>query len=266
MMSPWGPQYMMPVPPHPLPPPCSPRPQLSCTEESDSESSSCEPTAKVLTKLKPKKPDHAPPLPPNAAPNVSIDLTIDKGKKRKYVDMKGGVIEIMTVGWRQQGARPSRNFHDLMEAQGGLLDRLHVRGANEPDILLDCREFKDPNLDKSILNHTGYHCRIVTQTVKHAKFEHVITEAVKEVKLHGKKSNDTFRILCVCTSGVHRSVSFAIVLDYVLKKIGLETTIRHMSAGSWKPRNLCKTCPCCDDNNEKNIAACEKAYRMCKDV
>ena len=106
----------------------------------------------------------------------------------------------------------------------------------------------------------------MTQTVKHAKFEHAITEAVKEVKLHGKKSNDTFRILCVCTSGVHRSVSFAIVLDYVLKKIGLETTIRHMSAGSWRPRNLCKTCPCCDDNNEKKIAACAKAYRMCKGV
>ena len=88
-------------------------------------------------------------------------------------------------------------LHHLMEAQGGLLDRLHVRGVNDLDIILDCREFKDPNLDKSILSHTGYHCHVAEHTVKQNRFEHAITEVVKEAKLHCKKSNDTFPILCL---------------------------------------------------------------------
>jgi len=155
-------------------------------------------------------------------------------------------VEIKSVGWRQQGATWSYDFDTLMD---DLQTRLNFRGIPEAHLAVDCRQFKDRNLDKSFLYHTGYHNEFLKQTVQHAKFPNVAKDVLQAVKDFCNGSNDTMKILMVCTSGCHRSVSLTLVMQHILEQDGYTVNVGHLSKGSWEHR--CKSCKHCDWGEEK---------------
>jgi hypothetical protein len=155
-------------------------------------------------------------------------------------------VEIKSVGWRQQGADWSYDFDTLMD---GLQNRLNFRGIPEAHLAVDCRQFKDHYLDKSFLYHTGYHNEFLKQTVEHAKFPNVAKDVLQAVKDFCKGNKDTMRILMVCTSGCHRSVSLTLVMQHLLEHKGYTVNIGHLSKGSWEKR--CRSCKNCDWGEDK---------------
>ena len=170
-------------------------------------------------------------------------------------------VNIMSVGWRQQGVQLTPNFTDLIEGENGLIWRLKVRGIAEPDIVVDCRPLKRYDLDRSLLKHTGHHAEIVFHTVDHKLFKTTMRKAIcdiQEVFDDGHGVN----VLVVCTSGCHRSVSFALVMEYILKQMLYHTKVVHLSDGSWRRRRMCMSCPECDDDNESKKESFETAARM----
>jgi hypothetical protein len=191
--------------------------------------------------------------------------TVESNKKRKLVSVRLDptiqYVNIMSVGWRQQGVPYTQNFKELIEGKQGLIWRLKVRGLPEPDVVVDCRPLKRYDFDKAILKHTGHNAAIVHQTVDHRLFKPTMKAAldnIREVFDEGNGAN----VLVVCTSGCHRSVSMALVMEYILKKMLYHTNVRHLSEGSWKPRRLCMSCTECADDNEAKLKSFEVALRM----
>ncbi len=153
------------------------------------------------------------------------------------------------------------NFNDLIEGEDGLIWRLKVRGIVGPDIVVDCRPLKRCNLDRSVLKHTGHNAEIVFHTVDHTLFKTTMQSAVGNVQNVYDEGNGV-NVLVVCTSGCHRSVSFALVMEYILKQQLFHCRVAHLSDGSWRPRRLCMSCNLCDEDNEWKHELFEKAARM----
>ena len=202
--------------------------------------------------------------PANNAAILASRRTVQANKIRKLIyirqDPTMKYVNIMTVGWRQQGVPYTKDFKELVEGKQGLIWRLVLRGLPEPDVVVDCRPLKRYDFDKAILRHTGHHAEIVYQTVEHRLFKATMQAAldnIREVFDEGNGAN----VLVVCTSGCHRSVSFALVMEYILKQLLYHTQVRHLSEGSWRPRGLCMSCTACDEDNESKLKNFEMAAR-----
>jgi hypothetical protein len=189
--------------------------------------------------------------PPSEA-SLAGRRTVSTNKKRRMISIRQDptlqYVNIMSVGWRQQGVQFTPNFTDLIEGENGLIWRLKVRGIAEPDIVVDCRPLKRYDLDRSLLKHTGNHAEIVFHTVYHKLFKTTMRKAIcdiQEVFDDGHGVN----VLVVCTSGCHRSVSFALVMEYIMKEQLYHTRVSHLSDGSWRPRHLCMSCTLCSTGN-----------------
>ena len=201
-------------------------------------------------------------------PNTAILASrrnVDTTKKRKLVSMHLDptvqYVNIMSVGWRQQGVQYTKSFEDLVEGKQGLVWRLKVRGFPEPDVVVDCRPLKRYDFDKAILKHTGHNAAIVHQTVDHRLFKPTMKAALRNIREVYENGNGA-TVLVVCTSGCHRSVAMSLVLEYILQRQLYHTTVRHCSEGSWWPRRLCTSCTECDENNEAKLKCFEMAARM----
>ena len=201
-------------------------------------------------------------------PNTAILASrrnVDTTKKRKLVSMHLDptvqYVNIMSVGWRQQGVQYTKSFEDLVEGKQGLVWRLKVRGFPDPDVVVDCRPLKRYDFDKAILKHTGHNAAIVHQTVDHRLFKPTMKAALRNIREVYENGNGA-TVLVVCTSGCHRSVAMSLVLEYILQRQLYHTTVRHCSEGSWWPRRLCTSCTECDENNEAKLKCFEMAARM----
>ena len=201
-------------------------------------------------------------------PNTAILASrrnVDTTKKRKLVSMHLDptvqYVNIMSVGWRQQGVQYTKSFEDLVEGKQGLVWRLKVRGFPEPDVVVDCRPLKRYDFDKAILKHTGHNAAIVHQTVDHRLFKPTMKAALRNIREVYENGNGA-TVLVVCTSGCHRSVAMSLVLEYILQRQLYHTNVRHCSEGSWWPRRLCTSCTECDENNEAKLKCFEMAARM----
>ncbi len=122
------------------------------------------------------------------------------------------------------------NFNDLVEGENGLIWRLKVRGFVEPDIVVDCRPLKRYDLDRSLLKHTGHHAEIVYHTVNHVLFKTTMQKAVCNVH-QIYEAGRSVNVLVVCTSGCHRSVSFALVMEYIMRQQMYKTKVSHLNDG-----------------------------------
>ena len=163
-------------------------------------------------------------------------------------------ITIYSVGWRQQGTTWSRDFNELMYGKQGLVSRLKVRGIGRPNMVLDCRPMNERYMPHHILQHTGYHGDIVSKLAGHRFFTKGLMMVMKELK--GCMDNGDVSMMLVCTSGVHRSVAAALIFEYVFKSLGYKVHgLRHLSKGSWGPRDLCQGCKRCRDDDPIKLQA-----------
>jgi hypothetical protein len=201
----------------------------------------------------------------NATALASRRTVEEANKKRKLVSIRQDptiqYVNIMSVGWRQQGVQYTHDFNDLVEGKQGLIYRLKVRGLPEPDVVVDCRPLKRWDFDRAILKHTGHHAAIVHQTVSHRLFKPTLQGAMDNIRdlfTEGRGAN----VLVVCTSGCHRSVSFALVMEYILNQMLYHTKVMHLSDGSWRTRRMCMSCPECDDDNKAKKESFEAAAQM----
>ncbi len=140
------------------------------------------------------------------------------------------------------------DFDELIEGEQGLIWRLKVRGIAEPDIVVDCRPLKRYDLDKTILRHTGHSAQSAVGNIQKVYYE-----------------GNGVNVLVVCTSGCHRSVSFALMMEYILKELLYHCKVDHLSDGSWRPRRLCMSCTLCSTGNAWKQETFEKAARMVLD-
>ena len=155
-------------------------------------------------------------------------------------------VEISTCGWRQQGASWAYDFDTLMDGRNGVQKRLAFHGIADAHLAVDCRIFKDKNMPKFYLDHTGYHDAILQQTIENDKFPDVMQKTLASVADYMKgEHTEPMRILAVCTSGCHRSVSFSVILKCILEAKGITVDgPKHHSKGSWYSRGLCTSRMC----------------------
>jgi hypothetical protein len=189
--------------------------------------------------------------PPSEA-SLAGRRTVSTNKKRRMISIRQDptlqYVNIMSVGWRQQGVQYTPNFTDLIEGENGLIWRLKVRGIAEPDIVVDCRPLKRYDLDRSLLKHTGHNAEIVHHTVDHRLFKTTMRKAIGDIQEVFDDGHGV-NVLVVCTSGCHRSVSFALVMEYIMKEQLYHTRVSHLSDGSWRQRRLCMSCLLCSTDN-----------------
>ena len=189
---------------------------------------------------------------PMSEANLASRRTVASNKKRKLISIRHDptlqYVNIMSVGWRQQGVQYTPNFTDLIEGENGLIWRLKVRGIAEPDIVVDCRPLKRYDLDRSLLKHTGHNAEIVHHTVDHRLFKTTMRKAIGDIQEVFDDGHGV-NVLVVCTSGCHRSVSFALVMEYIMKEQLYHTRVSHLSDGSWRQRRLCMSCTLCSTGN-----------------
>ena len=185
-------------------------------------------------------------------------------KKRRLITWKQRdpttkYVHLMSVGWRQQEVEYTKIFKNLVEGEAGLLHKLKFRGIPEPDVIIDCRMFKTSGFER-VVNHTGYHTLIIQQTVDHPFFKNTIKEAIDMVHEESGHDKDIV-VLSVCTSGCHRSVAVTLILQSILQEMLYHVKVRHLSSGSWGPRNLCKQCEACDNKNPLKLEMFKAAFQ-----
>lgn len=197
---------------------------------------------------------------------LTLHRTVDPmNKKRRLVSCQISdgckTVNIMTVGWRQQGCKYCHDFEELVAGNNGLLSKLRMRGFMEPDIVVDCRPLKRHDLPRHILKHTGFNATIIDQAVGHTLFKPTMKAVVDDIKESVTESAPK-AVLAVCTSGTHRSVAFALTLANILDRMSYRTKMRHLSWGTWKSRGLCWNCEDCDDANELKAEIFDKAFKI----
>ena len=150
------------------------------------------------------------------------------------------------------------HFDELVSGKQGLIHKLLCRGVPEPDVIIDCRTFKSESFEK-VLRHTGHHADIIKDTVEHPKFRPCVRKALDMLHDDVKKDIDLV-VLSVCTSGCHRSVALTLILQSSLERMSYNVRVRHLSSGSWVPRELCQHCQACDTNNTLKHAMLKEAF------
>ena len=133
-----------------------------------------------------------------------------------------------------------------MDGRNGVQKRLAFHGIADAHLAVDCRIFKDKNMPKFYLDHTGYHDAILQQTIENDKFPDVMQKTLASVADYMKgEHTEPMRILAVCTSGCHRSESFSVILKCILEAKGITVDgPKHHSKGSWYSRGLCTSRMC----------------------
>jgi hypothetical protein len=170
-------------------------------------------------------------------------------KKRKLIDQPVKNVHVVSVGWNQQGVKYSPNLHDLVSGEDGLIQKLKFGGIPEPHVTIDCRVFKSRNCRK-VLGHTGYHAVIIKETVLHHLFSDTMRKAIDDIV---RAVDEDIVVMCVCTSGCHRSVAVSVILKMILEKMLYSVKLHHFSSGSWAAKRLCTSCDFCDDDNELKL-------------
>ena len=206
------------------------------------------------------------PEPSNTARSLARKRAMEEegAKKRRLITWKQRdptikYVHLMSVGWRQQGVEYTQIFENLVEGEAGLLHKLKFRGIPEPDVIVDCRMFKTTGFER-VVNHTGYHAMIIKQTVEHPLFKRTMKEAIDMVHEESGHEKDVF-VLSVCTSGCHRSVAVTLILQSILQEMLYHVKVRHLSSGSWGPRDLCKQCEACDNKNPLKLEMFKAAFQ-----
>ena len=112
------------------------------------------------------------------------------------------------------------------------------------DILLDCRNFNDPNKWALCrLGHSGRHHRIVEGLLAHPFFRVWLQSAKRRFQrrlLVAPSEQMTLGIYC--RRGKHRSVAAALVLGYILQTEGFDCWTEHLASQYWPCAIGCKVC------------------------
>jgi hypothetical protein len=125
---------------------------------------------------------------------------------------------------------------------GSLQDNFGV-SATVPLVILDCRGLGDPSTDFEVRGHKGMHPAILRQ-FEGEDTKTLLIDVMVDILLILEKS-DAVNVALVCRHGRHRSVAVAVVLHWMLDKMGKIVTTKHTSEGKyWKClcANSCKMC------------------------
>lgn len=174
-------------------------------------------------------------------------------------------VEILSVGWNQQGCKLNPNFDILC---GDLEWRLNFRFRNLGNIgvFLDTRMF----YKKPFSGHCGTYDQDIKDFVENFHFRPWLQDAkalFTEVDLEAE-AFEGVRMAAVCKAGHNRSVSAATVLDSVLRGGGRQVKLTHLSKSAWASRkdHCCSTCDRCLDMTQMKKDALAVAYRIWQSV
>ena len=167
-------------------------------------------------------------------------------------------VVITTVGYRDYNLQwdltenseiiTRRNLRKLMKKirkTHGDGDNGDVSAENTFDILLDASHFQHPM--NRAAGHAGSNVEVLERIIAHPEFQPWLHKAIR-LYYESDPYAPFIKVLIACPSGKKRSVACAIILQYCLRSIGIETGtcghIRHLSkCRTWKEHcRLCKSC------------------------
>ena len=151
-----------------------------------------------------------------------------------------------------------------------------VAPAAEHTVIIDCRDFHDPDSDKSLRMHVGFHPQILQSTSKCARILRRLFIKVRQAIVtarSGRPNSElpssssggrrpTLNVICYCRSGNNRSVAFAQLLFYALQGSPLVESIARSDvtemSGNWRTRQ-CGPCQICRGFPGQQQAAADQA-------
>ena len=224
----------------------------------------------------------APPSLPAPPPRVAINLvTCGVGNLGWTLESASGVD---MLPWQRRQAKVLRQ-QCMDDSTGRMVDVLKlltggltpVVPAAEHTVIIDCRDFYDPDSDKSLRMHVGFHPQILQSTSKCARILRrlfsKVRQAIATVRSGRPNSSElpssssggrrpTLNVICYCRSGNHRSVAFAQLLFYALQGSHLvESVVRSdvtEMSGNWRTRQ-CGPCQICRGFPGQQQAAADQA-------
>ena len=212
----------------------------------------------------------APPSLPAPPPRVAINLvTCGVGNLGWTLESASGVD---MLPWQRRQAKVLRQ-QCMDDSIGRMVDEniilklltgglTPVAPAAEHTVIIDCRDFHDPDSDKSLRMHVGFHPQILQSTSKCARILRRLFIKVRQAIVtarSGRPNSElpssssggrrpTLNVICYCRSGNHRSVAFAQLLFYALQGSPLVESIARSDvtemSGNWRTRQRgpCQIC------------------------
>eukprot|EP00438_Fugacium_kawagutii_P003148 Skav218928 [mRNA] locus=scaffold678:25654:27015:+ [translate_table: standard] len=135
----------------------------------------------------------------------------------------------------------------------------------EADLILDARDFPDPNSwALSQLGHSGRHHQIVGGLVSHRNFWYWLKEVKGRFQKHvEKKSSSDITVAIYCKRGKHRSVAAAMILQHIFQSEGHDCKASHMSYQQWCCYVDCPVCCNPPEDMQNHLNQALEYWRGC---
>ena len=110
---------------------------------------------------------------------------------------------------------------------------------------LDCSVLREVQIQQIV--HTGHHTDFLRQVAYSQEFANLMSNFLTSVQRLPRREH---LVGISSVHGQHRSVSAALLLQYVFQQLCARWTNRFLEERSGGWRELCHGCPRCDDNSE----------------
>ncbi|MCP4239064.1 MAG: hypothetical protein GY772_00710 [bacterium] len=142
----------------------------------------------------------------------------------------------------------------VVVAGGGWVVVVVVRqGGRRADLFLNCACYDDPDRDRSLAAHVGWHPHIIAGLLKPSQLGHTerLFSRVKAL-LQMAQPGSALTVAVFCLSGVHRSGAMALLLERLLLADGLRVPPPVYWSRWWWEHHKCQpNCRTCNDEETR---------------
>ena len=122
------------------------------------------------------------------------------------------------------------------------------------DIFLKCFQLYGPRgIDKlkEVGNHCGAHTVIIEECIQSYSFQPMLKDC-HERACELWRTRNVINAVCCCSQGIHRSVAIAYIMSSVFALKGYRAIgPYHLSKSNFQRYSICKDCPECKPNEQK---------------
>ena len=151
---------------------------------------------------------------------------------------------------------------------GGSLRTARLIDRNTYVVPVDCRMLRDPEYDRRLHRHVGFHPIIIRDVVGNARFSWWLRQTMSLCSDAMELGHKDIVVVMYCKAGNHRSVACQAIVQHLLQatildKWTIERSV-HCSREVWRQRlcNICRTCEAPHEERTQALAAARLVWRM----
>ena len=160
------------------------------------------------------------------------------------------------------GCKYTDNFEELGADVVYRMGISHRGSMDRPATVIDCRSFGRHTGEWRLVHHCGEHYNTLDDLSKHDFMQSLLTEVMATILICEQHDCSSATILCLCTTGTHKSTAAARLAKEAFALHGYQTSLTHLSSGTWKARNKCFECSYCTVGCEWKVPIFKRCHEM----